>query len=84
MSARDGDPAPEGVSTISGEDWYGHEFGAAEYSGVRFVDLDLTEATSFGAIFTNCTFVNVKFNARVTSAQAVEIARGLGLIVDEG
>jgi len=103
VSARDGAPTPE--STISGEDWYGHEFigvrlreadlskaqcarstfGGCDLSGAVLQGADFTDADLRGSALGDIDPQTVTLQgASVTSAQAVEIARGLGLIVDEG
>ncbi|ACQ78463.1 pentapeptide repeat-containing protein [Beutenbergia cavernae DSM 12333] len=59
---RGGSPDPETTTTVRGEDWYGREVGAEQYAGVRFVDVDLTEASTRGTVFSECVFSNVAFN----------------------
>lgn len=49
--------------TFRGEDWYGEELADRRYARCFFHDIDLTEATSQGAVFTESTFGNVRFNA---------------------
>jgi fluoroquinolone resistance protein len=49
--------------SISGEDWYAEELLDRTYRRCSFFDVDLTEATSRGSLFEECTFGNVKFNA---------------------
>jgi fluoroquinolone resistance protein len=45
------------------EDWYGEDLGDRRYQRCRFAGVDLTEASSHGAVFEECTFINVRFNA---------------------
>lgn len=56
-------PNPSTDSKITGEDWDGRELGAIEHSRVAFIDVDLTEATTAGAVLTECSFRGVRFNA---------------------
>jgi uncharacterized protein YjbI with pentapeptide repeats len=49
--------------TFSNEDWYAEEFTDRSYTRCVFSHLDLTEASSRGSVFTECTFGNVRFNA---------------------
>ncbi len=53
-----------------GEDWYGEDLGDRRYIGCEFVDIDLTEATSAGATFTDCVLTHVKLNASRHTASA--------------
>jgi fluoroquinolone resistance protein len=57
-----------GVEPVADEafkdiDWYGEDLGDRAYTRCQFFHVDLTEATSRGAVFTECTFGNVLFNA---------------------
>jgi fluoroquinolone resistance protein len=45
------------------EDWYAEELLDVHYRGCEFHHVDLTEAWSRGAIFEECVFGNVRFNA---------------------
>lgn len=57
---------PQGTtSRVVGEDWYGRDLSGVEHRRVAFVDLDLTETTGTGAVFEDCTFAGVRFNASV-------------------
>ena len=49
-------------TTIRGADWYGRDLDRDEYTKVAFFDVDMTELTSPAAVFTECTFTNVRFN----------------------
>ena len=60
-----GAPAPEIEHTISGADWYGTDISGQSHTRVKFVDLDMTEVTNRGAVFTECTFRKARFNASV-------------------
>lgn len=57
-----GAPAPEIHTTITGEDWYGRDISGQEHANVLFVDLDMTEVSNRGGIFTECTFRRARFN----------------------
>lgn len=50
-------------STIAGADWYGRKISREQFQRVLFVDLDLTELESIGAVFNECTFRRARFNA---------------------
>lgn len=43
-------------------DWYGEKLADREYRDCGFHHVDLTEATSVGAVFDQCVFDNVRFN----------------------
>ena len=49
--------------TFRGEDRYGDELVDVVYEGCTFSEVDLTEATTKGAVFRECTFHNCRFNA---------------------
>src|SRR5690606_39240725 len=49
--------------TFSGADWYGEEIIDRTYGRCTLWNVDLTEAISRGALFEECTFHNVRFNA---------------------
>jgi uncharacterized protein YjbI with pentapeptide repeats len=57
-----GHRAPETETTVAGEDWRDREIVAESHTRVAFVDLDLTEARTRGAVFTECTFQRARFN----------------------
>ncbi len=44
-----------------GEDWYGEDVSGHTYRRCRFVDVDLTECTSRGVVFQDCTFTGCTF-----------------------
>lgn len=67
---RGGHAAPETTSTISGEDWYGRRIEGETFERVLFADVDLTEAVTNGATFTECTFRGVRFNVSEHTATA--------------
>ncbi|GAA2863987.1 pentapeptide repeat-containing protein [Streptosporangium fragile] len=58
-----GRPAPETHSTVASEDWYGDDLSGQSHERVAFVDMDMTETESRGAVFSECTFHDVRFNA---------------------
>ena len=47
------------------EDWYAEDLADARYVECTFTDVDLSEATTSGALFDRCTFHNCRFNASV-------------------
>jgi len=57
--------APLTTSTVRGEDWYARDLSGETFEQVAFVDVDMTEVQSTGAVFDGCTFRNVKLNASV-------------------
>ena len=59
------EPSDGPVSSRSyrGEDWYGDELAGVVFEHCTFSDVDLTEATTRGAMFRECTFHNCRFNA---------------------
>jgi fluoroquinolone resistance protein len=63
VERRDGAANPAYDTTIAGEDWYGRELADVTHERIRFMDVDFTEVVSVGAVFSECTFRNVKFNA---------------------
>jgi uncharacterized protein YjbI with pentapeptide repeats len=54
---------PVEEETFRDEDWYGEDLADRTYTRCQFFHVDLTEAQSRGAVFTECTFGNVLFNA---------------------
>jgi len=44
------------------DDWYGEDLADRAYTRCFFTNVDLTEATSRGAVFTECSFGGVRFN----------------------
>ncbi|MCO5997584.1 pentapeptide repeat-containing protein [Actinoallomurus rhizosphaericola] len=57
-----GRPAPPIESTVRSEDWDGRDLSGEEHTRVEFVDVDLTETSGRGAVFTECVFRAVRFN----------------------
>ena len=51
------------------EDWYGRELRGA-FVRCRFVDVDMSEVVTEGALFEGCTFTGVRLNASVHRASA--------------
>jgi len=49
--------------SFSDENWYGEELTDRSYARCKFSHVDLTEASSRGAVFEECNFGNVLFNA---------------------
>jgi uncharacterized protein YjbI with pentapeptide repeats len=69
---------PTSDRAFRGDDWYAEELGDAVFERCTFTDVDLTEASSRGAVFRECVFHNSRFNAstHVDSAfVAVEFRR---------
>lgn len=50
------------TSTVRGADWYAREIDGEVFEKVEFIELDLTEAVTRGTTFTDCTFVDARFN----------------------
>lgn len=51
--------------TVAGDDWYGRTFAGERHERVLFADIDATEASLTGVVFTECTFRRVQFNCSV-------------------
>jgi fluoroquinolone resistance protein len=49
--------------TFRDEDWYAEEITGRTYIRCSFLGIDLTESVTRGAVFTDCSFGNVRFNA---------------------
>jgi fluoroquinolone resistance protein len=49
--------------TFNGDDWYAEDLADRRYLRCVFSHVDLTEATSRGAVFEECSFHNVRLNA---------------------
>jgi hypothetical protein len=45
-----------------GADWYGEDLSGQEHTRVAFSGVDLSETTDDGAVFTECTFRDCRFN----------------------
>jgi uncharacterized protein YjbI with pentapeptide repeats len=65
-----GAPAPATHTTLAGEDWYGRALQRERHDNVLFVDLDLTDASTSGCVFNECTFRRARFNASRHMASA--------------
>ncbi|WBB82207.1 pentapeptide repeat-containing protein [Micromonospora sp. WMMD882] len=50
-------------ATFRRDDWYAEEIVDRHFVRCSFHDVDLTEATTRGAVFTECVFGGVRFNA---------------------
>ncbi|MEV6406577.1 pentapeptide repeat-containing protein [Streptomyces bobili] len=62
-------PIPDEALVVRDEDWYGRNLSGQSYTRYSFLDTDWTEVVNEGAIFDECTFAGVRFNAsRHTSA----------------
>jgi fluoroquinolone resistance protein len=57
-----GVPASPTETEVRGADWYGEDLSGQEHVRVAFVGVDLSEATDEGAVFTECTFRDCRFN----------------------
>jgi len=62
--------APETTTTVTGASWEGEDISGQSHTRVAFVDLDMTEVTNTGAVFTECIFRRAKFNCSVHTAAA--------------
>ncbi|WP_420813628.1 pentapeptide repeat-containing protein [Planosporangium thailandense] len=49
-------------ASFDDEDWYGEELADRAYTRCTFSQVDLTEAQTQGVVFTDCAFVDVRFN----------------------
>ena len=56
--------------TFRGEDRYGEELVDVVYEQCTFSDVDLTEATTKGVIFRECTFHNCRFSSSTHTSTA--------------
>ena len=56
-------PIPDRELVVHGEDWYGRDLSGSRYARYSFLDTDWTEVTTRGAVFEECTFAGVRFNA---------------------
>ncbi|MFE3309229.1 pentapeptide repeat-containing protein [Embleya sp. NPDC059213] len=57
-------PIPDRESVVRNEDWYGRSLTeTTKYSRYSFLDTDWTEVVDEGAVFDECTFAGVAFNA---------------------
>ena len=65
-----GHEAGTAQTEIREADWYGEDLSGQEHTRVLFSGVDLTEATGDGAVFTDCTFRDCRFNL----AQLAEVA----------
>lgn len=52
------------------EDWYGDALGAARFTDCTFTGVDLSEASTAGAMFDRCTFHTCRFNSSAHVASA--------------
>lgn len=55
--------APPTESEIAHEDWCGRDLSGESHERVAFVGMDLSETTSRGAVFAECSFRDCRFNA---------------------
>lgn len=57
-------PSPDDGLVIRDEDWYGKSLTESDrYTRYSFLDTDWTEVADEGAVFDECTFAGVRFNA---------------------
>ncbi|MQS38808.1 pentapeptide repeat-containing protein [Streptomyces katsurahamanus] len=56
-------PVPDERLVVRGEDWYGRDLSGRRFTRYTFYDSDWTEVVNDGAVFDECTFSGVKFNA---------------------
>ena len=67
---RYGAAAPATETEIRNEDWYGEDLSGRRYSRVAFIDVDMTEVSNKGALFSECTFRQCRFNVSTHSDAA--------------
>jgi fluoroquinolone resistance protein len=67
---RYGTASPPTETEVANADWYGRDLSGCEHTRVAFVDVDLTESSGKGAVFTECTFRS----CRLSSAQFKDAA----------
>jgi fluoroquinolone resistance protein len=60
---RYGEPAPPTHTEVRHQDWEGHDLSEREDTAVAFIDVDLTDASSRGALFSECTFRECRFSS---------------------
>jgi fluoroquinolone resistance protein len=57
-----GEAPPPTETDVRGADWYGEDISGQEHTRVAFSGVDLSEVTDDGAVFTECTFRDCRFN----------------------
>ncbi|MDK1472692.1 pentapeptide repeat-containing protein [Streptomyces sp. 549] len=57
------DDDPDEGRVVRGEDWYGRHLAGTRHLRWTFYDTDWTEVADEGAVFEECTFSGVRFNA---------------------
>jgi fluoroquinolone resistance protein len=60
---RYGAAPPETETEIANTDWYGDDLSACSHTRVAFRDVDLTESSGRGSLFSECTFRDCRLNA---------------------
>ncbi len=63
LGMADSRPGSDPSSTYVGEDWAGRRVEAQAFEDVQFLDCDLSEIATVGAVFAQCAFRGVRFNA---------------------
>jgi uncharacterized protein YjbI with pentapeptide repeats len=58
-----GAPAPPTETEIRYQDWSGKDLSRQRHTRVAFVEVDFSEVTNKGAVFSQCTFRHCRFNA---------------------
>lgn len=58
------------VREVAAEDWDGRDLSGEQFTEVAFVDVDMTETTSNGAVFDRCRFTDVELNAALHTSSA--------------
>jgi len=66
---RDGGPEHHTVSEVRHENWDRKDLSGRTFAHVAFLDVDMTEAHSVGAVFDTCTFQDVAFMRPRTRTQ---------------
>jgi fluoroquinolone resistance protein len=65
-----GEAAPKTTDSIASLDWYEQVLSNQKYERTLFVDLDMSEAHSTGAVFNECTFRRARFNGSTHQSSA--------------
>lgn len=55
-------PTPETHTTVRSEDWDGRDLSGENLDRVAFIDVDMTEMSTEGTVFSACSFRGVRLN----------------------
>ena len=58
------------TDVVDAEDWGGRRIEGETFTDVRFLEADLSEVVTVGAVFDSCTFQGVRFNGSEHQASA--------------